>query len=107
MKRFTILMIPLSGGRTREFRLPPLLLLLIALAAVLGGGSIFLSVKGIRPFSVERDETAALRDENQRLETEVNELTRQMAGRILSLGLLPPSVMYSCMPIKCLASSSC
>lgn len=81
MKRLTVLMIPLSGGRTKEFRLSLPLLILFLAVVLLGYVSVFLSIKGARPFNVERSEVTSLKGENQSLETQVEDLT----GKIVLL----------------------
>lgn len=78
MKRFTVLMIPLAGGKVKEFRMSLRLVLLLVLLVILGYVSIFLSVKGIRPFRVEKSEMTALRAENHNLETQVSELAKKV-----------------------------
>ena len=70
-------MVPMGSGRIKEFRFSIAFIVLILTIVALGYLSVFLSVKGIRPFHIEKNELSFLREQNRQLATQVAELTKK------------------------------
>ncbi|MFH0922176.1 MAG: peptidoglycan DD-metalloendopeptidase family protein [Fibrobacterota bacterium] len=78
MKKFSFLIVPKLGGPIREYAFTPRTLLLLLLLLVFGGVSVYLTVRDIHPFLVERNELLNLRAENKNLENQLIEMTKRI-----------------------------
>jgi murein DD-endopeptidase MepM/ murein hydrolase activator NlpD len=78
MKKFTLLIVPRLGGKIREFTISPKTVLLALLFVLFGVFCFILTIKGIRPFLIEKEELNNLRAENQHLEEQLLDMTKKV-----------------------------
>lgn len=78
MGKITLQLIPRLGGKIREIRLAPGLLVLIPILILVGYVSVYLSFKGIRLFITDREALKSLSAENRELEREITDMTAKI-----------------------------
>jgi murein DD-endopeptidase MepM/ murein hydrolase activator NlpD len=77
MKKFSVLMVPQISGKIKQIKISPVLVGVVVLFLILGAVSIVFLVRGTRPFQIAKNELNNMKEENQNLETQLEELTKK------------------------------
>ncbi len=88
MKKFTLLIIPRVSGKIREFVVTWRTVVYVLLFIITGIFCFYLTIKGIRPFLIDKEELNNLRVENKHMEEQMLDMTRKVILLKKKIGII-------------------